>query len=180
MARRFLKSDVERHSAHYGPPFLPAVDVKCRERFGGSYAYSIDDNPRAERALGWCWESHVELFWELATEYAAEIFGPKAKLYSAGRSGGWAVVSGLPDVEEWDAIAVSRWARFARMLEAERAHFCSADAVRETIEANDWLAPTPQDRIADAVKSLGVEEAARVLDDVVRVSNLVAVQRGEA
>lgn len=42
-----------------------------------------------------------------------------AKIYQAGRSGGWLLFDGLPDVETWDAIAVSAWGRivaFARSL----------------------------------------------------------------
>lgn len=52
--------------------------------------------------------------WEMAKELAAEVFGSQVKTWSSGRSGGWLIVEGLPDVESWDAIALSRWARFAR------------------------------------------------------------------
>jgi hypothetical protein len=41
---------------------------------------------------------------------------PVAKVYSDGRSGGWLVVHGLPDVETWDAIALGRWAKFNKMI----------------------------------------------------------------
>ena len=63
-----------------------------------------------------------EAAWNFACERALEdlqaaaedIFGDRAKVYSEGRSGGWASVHGLPPVESWDAIDVSRWARFCR------------------------------------------------------------------
>ncbi len=32
-----------------------------------------------------------------------------------GRSGGWVVVTGLPDIEEWDAILLARWRKFERI-----------------------------------------------------------------
>lgn len=56
--------------------------------------------------------------WELAKEAAEEIFPGNVEVYSEGRSGGWLVVSGLPDVEEWNAAAVARWARFAKAVKA--------------------------------------------------------------
>jgi len=57
------------------------------------------------------------------TEAAREIFGPEARVYSEGRSGGWAVVAPGPsnvcysreDVAAWDAIAVAKWGRFVRV-----------------------------------------------------------------
>lgn len=36
------------------------------------------------------------------------------KVWSEGRSGGWAVVDGLPDVEDWNAVMLSKWRRFAK------------------------------------------------------------------
>ncbi len=32
------------------------------------------------------------------------------------KTGGWLYVDGLPDVESWDAIALAKWARFARIV----------------------------------------------------------------
>lgn len=37
-------------------------------------------------------------------------------VHSAGRSGGWCVVSGLPDIESWDAIALGEWRRFDKFV----------------------------------------------------------------
>lgn len=39
---------------------------------------------------------------EQAEEAARELFGSDVECYSAGRSGGWLVVKGLPNVEDWD------------------------------------------------------------------------------
>jgi len=55
-----------------------------------------------------------ECGWEDAKELAREVWGDRVQVYSEGRSGGWLVVEGLGEVEEWDAIDVSRWARFQR------------------------------------------------------------------
>jgi hypothetical protein len=56
--------------------------------------------------------------WEFAQTLADDTFGAGAKVWSAGRSSGWCVVDGLPDVDSWDAIALGRWARFARDVRA--------------------------------------------------------------
>lgn len=60
--------------------------------------------------------------WEQLAEEARSIWpGQGAKVYSEGRSAGWAVVSlngrvtfTREDVAAWDAIALGRWARFVR------------------------------------------------------------------
>ena len=152
------KADVKTHSA------LPAVNVKCHERFGGDYADSIASNPTTERATKWAWETHVEQFWQDAQNDAEFLFGKGVKVYAAGRSGGWLVVEGLPEVEGWNAIMLGKWALFVKAREADRDYLCSAEAVRETIEANEWLDPTPRERIEACVKALGEEQAAKVLE----------------
>lgn len=45
---------------------------------------------------------------------AEECFGPGVKVYSEGRSGGWAIVDGLPPFDSWDAVMVAKWTRFAK------------------------------------------------------------------
>ena len=37
---------------------------------------------------------------------------PLVQVYSEGRSGGWLVVSGLGDVDEWDLQDLNRWAKY--------------------------------------------------------------------
>jgi hypothetical protein len=59
-----------------------------------------------------------EVGWEDAGDFAKEVFGPHAKVFSLGRSGGWLGVDNLGDVDDWDAVMVSRWARFARGVQA--------------------------------------------------------------
>lgn len=59
--------------------------------------------------------------WERAQEDAETVwentrYSPKVE--SDGRSGGWLVVRGLPDIDEWDAIAVGRWARYVKWVKA--------------------------------------------------------------
>lgn len=55
-----------------------------------------------------------ELGWEDAIDLAAEVLPQSTAVWSDGRSGGWLVVDGLPDVESWDAIQLGKWARFVK------------------------------------------------------------------
>ncbi len=64
------------------------------------------------------WDVACSDGWESLDMEAERIFGRGVKVYQEGRSGGWAVVHGLDDVESWDAIAVSRWSRFAHVARA--------------------------------------------------------------
>jgi hypothetical protein len=69
-----------------------------------------------------------ESCWELAQETADEVwdhlpwrYGDKrethpVKVWSEGRSGGWCVVEGLPDIDEWDAVALAKWAKFEKIV----------------------------------------------------------------
>ena len=107
--------------------------------------YDASSYDEANRADEWARESCWELAWEYALEVWPEMTGkmvdekkffpdfppgcqwrftgekvyqPEAvvKVYSDGRSGGWLVVHGLPDVESWDAIDLGRWAKFEKMI----------------------------------------------------------------
>lgn len=68
--------------------------------------------------ITWPWESACEDGWEQAGIDIQEIFGPDASVEGAGRSGGWLVAKGLPPVEEWNAIMLAKWRRFARYIDA--------------------------------------------------------------
>lgn len=97
---------------------------------------SPDD--RVEMADEWaresCWDDATELAHEIWPQYSTDNAAEKVngkftgktvpkkryhvQVYSEGRQGGWCVVHGLPDIEEWDAIALGRWARFAKGVTA--------------------------------------------------------------
>jgi len=58
-----------------------------------------------------------EIGWEDAHEAAYEVWGSKTvQIYGDGRSGGWLVVRGLGEVEDWDAIELARWTRFTNLI----------------------------------------------------------------
>jgi len=120
---------------------LPAVNVKWYgprgivdaivDRFGCSES-------TAERAAEYAREAECERFWEDAEGIAREVLGDVSlRVYSAGRSGGWLVVRGLPNVADWDAIAVSRWGRFASAARGE-IDAISLNDMLDNIDANRW------------------------------------------
>ncbi len=136
------KCDVKTHnSGGCGGPYYPALNVKIytppvtsetvAQRFGCSEGV-------AERALQWQHESAREMFWGDVQEWVVEVFGKGAQRFSAGRSGGWLIVEGLGAVEDWDAIALSRWCRFAAGVARDIAGRLDADCILEDIEANRW------------------------------------------
>lgn len=72
-----------------------------------------------EEQYGW-WEDACGVGWERAEELAREVWGPAAKVYGEGRSGGWLVVAPYgrreitdEDAEEWGPAEHLRWATFA-------------------------------------------------------------------
>ncbi len=136
------KDEIETHSVYnLGGPYLPAVNVKChgspclwdevQEKFGCTLEI-------ASRALEWQFQFAQERFWEDTQEWAKECFGPGVEVWSAGRSGGWAVVEGLLDLDGWNAIQVGKWAKFAKICRQEIEYLTSEEMVIEDIEANRW------------------------------------------
>jgi hypothetical protein len=69
----------------------------------------------AERETWWT-ETCSEEGFQQARELAEETFGSDVSVYSEGRSGGWLVVFGLPDPEEWDDEMRQKWAAFATQV----------------------------------------------------------------
>lgn len=134
------KQDVEVYGGY------PAVNVKVHnfgpsidqivERFGCSEA-------TAEKALGFAWESATQGFWEYWQDTSDPATMPyfadyRVKVYGEGRSGGHLVVHGLPEVESWDAIMLSKWAKFEREVREDVDYRSSAEVIMEGIEANQW------------------------------------------
>jgi hypothetical protein len=135
----YKKDDVDIHSEGFGRRGHPAVNVKVQkfpsldleERFGCS-------EEQAEKAGQFAFEAACQRFWEEVDDIAREIFGKHVKVYSEGRSGGWAVVNGLDSIEEWDAVMLGKWHKFENTLKKEVEYLTSKDYVLQEIEANEW------------------------------------------
>lgn len=63
----------------------------------------------------WAWNSACEAESEYFRDWLPELLGQDVEAWHEGRSGGWIVVNGLPDVESWDAIMVSKWGKAERI-----------------------------------------------------------------
>jgi len=136
--RTYSKNDVQLHCEHMQSGH-PAVNVKVRqtpttddvvERFKCSES-------QAKRACEYCFDSMQQAFWENVESLAQEIF-PHCKVYSEGRSGGWLVVHGLPEVETWDAVMLAKWRRFEKLVQEEIKNNCDKATWFESIESNKW------------------------------------------
>lgn len=136
--RTYSKNDVQLHCEHMQSGH-PAVNVKVYrtpttddvvERFKCSEA-------QAQRACEYCFNSMQQIFWEEIEPMAQEIF-PHVKVYSEGRSGGWLVVHGLPEVETWDAVMLGKWRKFENMVKVTIKGNCDKTAWLDSIEANKW------------------------------------------
>jgi hypothetical protein len=137
------KSEIEFHSDNNWRSKNPAINVKVykflsAEKVIEKFKCTRED---AERALGFAFESAQERFWDDIEGTAKEIFGKEIQVFSEGRSGGWLTVHHLPQVEDWDAILVNKWSRFAKAVEEEIAHLTSEENVMDDIESNRWTEP---------------------------------------
>jgi hypothetical protein len=133
------KSDIEVHSDRGAGH--PAINVKyhgngfmLKEKVMEQFKCS---EPCAEKALEYAWNMAQRDFWEDAEELVKDIF-PEGKMYSEGRSGGWLTVHGLPDVDTWDAIMVSRWSKLDKGIQNSMKCFTDAKYILENIERNQW------------------------------------------
>lgn len=115
-----------------------------QETYDASSDYGLSEfNQADEWARESCWDQANEAAHEIWPAWSTEMIDEKAyfpefppgcrhrftgnkvprrkyhvNVYSAGRSGGWLVVDGLPDIDEWDAIALGRWRRFDAAIRA--------------------------------------------------------------
>lgn len=133
----YTKDSVQMHSD--GPrPANPAINIKAHA-FGDVAAVVARFNCSeavAERALQWAFQAAQQLFWEDAQGWADETCG--GVVYGEGRSGGWAVVHNLPDVEDWDAPTLAKWRSFEKMCKDTVEGLCSEDKILEGIGSNRW------------------------------------------
>lgn len=97
---------------------LPAVNVKLPPWHWPSFPMA--DAPGltleiAERE-GERWSEYaIEQGWEMLSDYARD---QGWTVFAAGRSGGWAVVEGLPPLDEWTELEHLSWGDFTRYCEA--------------------------------------------------------------
>lgn len=143
--RGYRKEDVERHSIGFSGRMLPAVNIKVQVPWSDSEWQAIIDKGGSEfdgmsvealtailedDANDWLFGAACETNWEMIEEIAADIFD-NVKVWKEGRSGGWAVVEGLPSLDEWDAVVLGRWHSFEK-----RARSIAADVPYQMA----WLA----------------------------------------
>jgi hypothetical protein len=130
------KNDIEVYYDRGGR--YPSINVKVNRFAQGLSAEQLDCSEETlEKAMEYALQMATERFWEDAEKIAYHHLG-KVKVYGLGRCGGHLCVEGLSNVETWDAIKVSAWARFEKAILNNMKWLCSAESVREDILANRW------------------------------------------
>jgi hypothetical protein len=133
------RNDVQR-SYHQGQNLEPMVNVKVHSfeiPKGEAFAELVSEHdldPKLARLdltdlrtlveqylekHEWPFEAACESNFEYASDRAKEDFFPdhNVKVWSAGRSGGWLLVDGLPDVDSWGVGLLTKWNEFAKFCE---------------------------------------------------------------
>ena len=154
---RFKKTDIKLHTDGGYGTYYPAVNIKVynlgcttddvMQKFGCTEEV-------AEKALQFAFDAECRDFWEYWQDTTGDVEnglygspeyaffpGEKVMVQCAGRSGGWLIVQGLPPVEEWNAIMVSRWNKFQRAVKEGVAYKISKESLLDDIEANKWALP---------------------------------------
>lgn len=137
--RRYSRDDVERYYDR-GTEY-PSINVKVwpdNRRIDRAYiAWTIGDDDQADTFLAWleeweeddansetaqtAWDWACEDGYEQATDIARKVFDERGiMVFALGRSGGHLCVEGLPDIDDWDAIALGKWRSYATQVEAIR------------------------------------------------------------
>lgn len=140
---RYSKHDIDTHNVNYGKREYPAINVKVRSFGRGVSEEDLNCPERVfNRAMEYAFETACQVFWEQAPEIVAGILGVMAKeVCRAGRSGGWLVVTGLPPIEEWDAVMLAKWRKTESTIRAMIKGLSEKERVKEDIIANEWNKP---------------------------------------
>lgn len=167
--RRYTKEDVEFHG-DWRSSQKPAINVKCYSfpdagKIADHYGKDADDAD-VQRVMEWLFESYQESFWESAQTDAENLFGVAQmgsgygglKVHAEGRSGGWLIVDGLKDFDEWDAIDLAKWRKFERWMKAmipkDNAEWL--ESMIDTIDANEWLLTADDEAEKERAEALSI------------------------
>lgn len=101
---KLLPLELGQVAEHPGAPFR-AVTTEPE------FTYEWIDRHVSERDQNFWWDESCRDHFEQARTLAKEIFDA-VDMWQEGRSGGWLVVQGLPDVRTWDAVMLGRWRKF--------------------------------------------------------------------
>lgn len=115
-----VAGDVGEDPARFAAWWAAKADERTGE--GWNDGTALGELIDGRDGYGWRGEAARDAF-EDADYYAGEVWPCAVRVEQGGRSGGWLEVSGLPPVDEWDAVALGRWRRFERCVRAEVADF---------------------------------------------------------
>lgn len=133
MSRTYSRDDVEIYNGHpsvnvkVNMPFPAEMGrivraVRAQERGDERFDYEFVDGTLGDDHADTWFQYACESGFEMAEMDAEEIFSTfynsypvrKPQLHLEGRSGGHLVVTNLPPVDEWDAVMLGKWRKFAK------------------------------------------------------------------
>jgi hypothetical protein len=134
----YSKANVQFHRDGLYGPSKPAINVKLYKIdlrtltlpleegvVDGAATYTEDDFTHdwidanvEEDEMETVWHGVCEQGWESLEQEAKDIWGKETKVFAEGRSGGWAIVEGLKDFEDWNAVDLAQWRRFEQYAKA--------------------------------------------------------------
>lgn len=139
-----MSTKVQMHSDNYDRGAHPAINVKVHNlgltvpEIQTRFNCSEKD---AERALEFAFDTQREEFWGEINSIAQDQFGSNVEAFSEGRSSGWLVIHGLPDVETWDAEMLAKWSAFENDVAANINDRLNPDSLLDLIHVNRWAEP---------------------------------------
>lgn len=134
--KRYTKEDVTFHSDRHSG-YRPMICIKAH-KFPSVWDvlkhFKMSEKD-AEKVLQSIFESAQERFFEDIMEVIHDIYGPRAKFYTAG-NGGWLYVENGPyeRFSEWDAIELMKWRRLELWCKREIEFLCSWEYIKEEID----------------------------------------------
>lgn len=115
-SRQYPSINVKWHS--YVPRIVHDWKETGHEFSGDAAFWEWVENTATDEQTQTAWDTAAQCGWEGAKQAASDVWGEQIQVFSAGRQGGHLIIDGLSDVDEWDAIQVSRWSRFARLVQS--------------------------------------------------------------
>ena len=123
--------EITFHRLGHGNKSVPAVNVKIhksihsialpREEFSPQFTHGwIEKNlntPEENTTIDGWWNEACREGWEELDTIAFGIYGERHKVYSEGRSAGWAYIDGLKAYGEWGEEDFTKWGQFSEQAQ---------------------------------------------------------------
>lgn len=133
-----MTETIETHSEYCNGKQLPAINIKVYKMPNVTNLFPSISKEQSEKTENFCFNQACHDFWFSVESMAESVFGENIDIYQAGRSGGWLVVDGLPEITEWDDEMISKWGHFKELVKTEIDYQMSSEVWESNILSNRW------------------------------------------